>query len=48
MSMSPLICISAGALSIFIGHVEKAFAMPPANNMMHATNSVTVFIKSIP
>ena len=48
MSMSPSICISAGALSIFIGHVEKAFAVPPANNIMHIRNSVTVFIKLIP
>ncbi len=48
MSMSPPICISAEVSAIFIGHVEKAFAIPPANNMMHATSSVTVFIKSIP
>ena len=48
MSISPLICISAEALSISIGHVEKAFAIPPANNTMNVTNSITVFIKSIP
>ena len=48
MSMSASICISAGALSIFIGHVEKAFAMPPTNNTMNVTNSVTVFIRLIP
>lgn len=46
--MSPSICISAGASCIFIGHVEKAFAVPPANNIMHIRNSVTVFIKLIP
>ena len=48
MSMSASICISAEALSISIGHVEEAFAIPPTNNTMNVTNSVTVFIKSIP
>lgn len=48
MSMSAFICISAEALSMFIGHVEKAFAIPPTNNTMNVTNSVTVFIRLIP
>ena len=48
MSISPLICISAEALSISIGHVEKAFAILPTNNIRNVTNSVTVFIRSIP
>ena len=46
MSMSASICISAEALSMFIGHVEKVFAIPPTNNTMNVTNSVTVFIRS--
>ncbi len=46
MSISPLICISAEALSMFIGHVEKAFAIPPVkNNAMHVTNSNAAFIE---
>ena len=44
--MSASICISAEALSISIGHVEKAFAIPPVkNNAMHVTNNNVVFIK---
>lgn len=46
MSMLASICISAKALSTFIGHVEKAFAIPPVkNNAIHVTNSNAVFIK---
>ena len=46
MSISASICISAGALSMFIGHAEKAFAIPPVKkNATHVTNSNAVFIK---
>ena len=39
------ICISAEALSMFIGHVERAFAMPPVkNNAMHVASRNAVFI----
>lgn len=48
MSMLVSICISAEALSKFIGHVEKAFAAPPANNIMHIRNSVAIFMRSMP
>lgn len=45
MFMSLPIRISAIALSVFIGHVEKALAVTPAkNNAMHATNSIDDFI----
>ena len=45
MSMSASICISAEALSMFIGHVEKAFAIPPVkNNAKHVASSSAVFI----
>ena len=44
--MSVSICISAEALSMFIGHVEKALAIPLVkNNAMHVDNSIAVFIR---
>ena len=45
--MSASICISTEALSMFIGHVEKAFAMPLVkNNATHVANSNAAFIET--